>query len=242
MPLSGRLVVILDFISAYVERYGCSPSQREIAKGTGYKSPGGLRPRLDELERGGYIEWQPNLPRTIRLSATTPPAPEVSDTVLPTRDGSGTGPPASDTEEGVIVPVEGVLVPMLGRISAGMPILTPQDPILAQKDIEYAFSLPQIVVGYGVLFLVRVRGDSMVNAAILDGDWVVVRQQPNADDGQTVAALIEGEATVKVLRRHAGHVWLMPQQADPEPIPGDDATVLGVVVAVLRSLRPTRSP
>jgi repressor LexA len=94
--------------------------------------------------------------------------------------------------------------------------------------------LPKTLVGDGSLFLLRVVGDSMIEAAISDGDWVVVRQQPDADNGEIVAAMIDGEATVKTLRRRDGHAWLLPQNAAYAPIQGDDATVLGKVVAVLR--------
>jgi repressor LexA len=103
--------------------------------------------------------------------------------------------------------------------------------------IEDVLPLPRSLVGEGTLFMLRVSGDSMIDAAISDGDWVVVRQQPDADNGDIVAAMIDGEATVKTLRRRDGHVWLMPHNAAYSPIPGDDATVLGRVVAVLRKVR-----
>ena len=102
--------------------------------------------------------------------------------------------------------------------------------------MEDVFPLPRQLVGEGELFLLRVQGDSMIDAAICDGDWVVVRRQPVAENGEIVAAMIDGEATVKSLRRADGHVWLMPHNAAYDPIPGDDAQVLGRVVSVLRSL------
>ncbi|WP_422678134.1 transcriptional repressor LexA [Blastococcus brunescens] len=94
--------------------------------------------------------------------------------------------------------------------------------------------LPRELVGEGTLFMLKVVGDSMVEAAICDGDWVVVRQQPTAENGEIVAAMIDGEATVKTYKRRDGHVWLLPHNPAYEPIPGDDATVLGRVVSVLR--------
>ena len=124
---------------------------------------------------------------------------------------------------------EPAFVPLLGDIAAG-------GPILAEEAVQSVFPLPREIVGEGTLFLLNVRGDSMVEAAIRDGDWVVVRQQPVAENGEIVAAMIEGEATVKTLRRRGGHVWLMPENPAYDPIPGDDATVLGRVVAVLRRL------
>jgi len=122
-----------------------------------------------------------------------------------------------------------IFVPVLGRIAAG-------GPILAEQMIEDVFPLPKALVGDGSLFLLKVVGDSMVEAAISDGDWVVVRQQPDADNGEIVAALIDDEATVKTLRRRDGHVWLMPHNPAYQPINGDEATILGRVVTVLRKV------
>ena len=108
---------------------------------------------------------------------------------------------------------EPAFVPLLGDIAAG-------GPILAEQAVQSVFPLPREIVGEGTLFLLNVRGDSMVEAAIRDGDWVVVRQQPVAENGEIVAAMIEGEATVKTLRRRDGHVWLMPENPDVRPHPG----------------------
>jgi repressor LexA len=102
--------------------------------------------------------------------------------------------------------------------------------------IEDVFPLPKTLVGDGPLFLLRVAGDSMIDAAIADGDWVVVRQQPEAENGEIVAAMIDGEATVKTLQRRDGHAWLLPHNAAYSPIDGDEATILGRVVSVLRRL------
>ena len=118
-------------------------------------------------------------------------------------------------------------VPLVGRIAAG-------GPILAEQAVEDVFPLPRQLVGDGALFLLKVAGDSMVDAAICDGDWVVVRQQPVAENGEIVAAMIDGEATVKTYKRRGGHIWLLPHNPAYEPIPGDDAMILGRVVAVLR--------
>jgi repressor LexA len=122
-----------------------------------------------------------------------------------------------------------VSVPLVGRIRAG-------DPISADEAHEETFLLPRQLVGEGTLFLLKVAGDSMIEAAIADGDWVIVRQQPVAENGQIVAALIDGEATVKTFRRSDGQVWLMPHNPAYEPIPGNRATLLGKVVVVLRRL------
>ncbi|MCX2730955.1 transcriptional repressor LexA [Saccharopolyspora sp. NFXS83] len=120
-------------------------------------------------------------------------------------------------------------VPVVGRIAAG-------GPILAEESVEDVFPLPKEIVGEGSLFLLQVVGDSMTDLAITDGDWVAVRQQPDADNGDVVAAMIDGEATVKTFKRTEDHVWLVPHNEAYQPILGDDATILGKVVAVLRRL------
>ena len=120
-------------------------------------------------------------------------------------------------------------VPLLGRIAAG-------GPILAEQEVEAVFPLPRDLVGEGELFLLKVVGDSMIDAAICDGDWVVVRQQPNAENGDIVAALLNEEATVKTFKRRDGHIWLMPHNPAYAPILGDEASIMGKVVSVLRRL------
>jgi repressor LexA len=124
---------------------------------------------------------------------------------------------------------EPTYVPVVGRIAAG-------GPILAEQSVEDVFPLPRDLVGEGTLFMLKVVGESMIDAAITDGDWVVVRQQPVAENGDIVAAMIDGEATVKTYRRKDGHVWLMPHNDAFSPIPGDDAVILGRVVVVLRKV------
>ena len=124
---------------------------------------------------------------------------------------------------------EPTYVPVLGRIAAG-------GPILAEEAVEDVFPLPRELVGEGSLFLLKVVGESMVDAAICDGDWVVVRQQNVADNGDIVAAMIDGEATVKTFKRTRGQVWLMPHNPAFDPIPGNDAAVLGKVVTVIRKV------
>lgn len=120
-------------------------------------------------------------------------------------------------------------VPLVGRIAAGI-------PITADQNVEDVFTLPRQLVGQGDLFLLKVVGESMIDAAICDGDWVVVRQQQSADNGDIVAALIEDEATVKTFKQRDGHTWLLPRNSAFEPILGDHAVILGKVVAVLRGI------
>jgi repressor LexA len=120
-------------------------------------------------------------------------------------------------------------VPVVGRIAAG-------GPILAEERIEDVFPLPRQLVGDGQLFLLEVTGESMIDAAICHGDYVVIRQQPTAENGEIVAAMIDGEATVKTFQRKDGKVWLLPHNDAFEPIDGTDATILGKVTAVLRRM------
>ena len=140
-------------------------------------------------------------------------------------DGRSTGRPASAGRDGSVP----TMVPLVGRIAAG-------GPILAEQQVEDVYALPRQLVGDGELFVLRVVGDSMVGVAICDGDFVVVRRQPVAENGEIVAAMIDGDATVKTYRHREGHVWLLPHNAAYEPIAGDDATILGRVVTVMRSV------
>ena len=121
-------------------------------------------------------------------------------------------------------------IPLVGRIAAG-------GPILAEQHIEETFPLPESIVGSGDLFMLKVVGDSMIEAAICDGDYVVIRSQKTCEKGEIVAAMIDGEATVKTFTRKEGHIWLMPANPDYQPINGDNCETLDKVTAVLRSVR-----
>ena len=208
--LTPRQRKVLEVIRDNVERRGYPPSMREIGESVGLTSPSSVAHQLRVLERKGYLRRDPNRPRAIEVVA-----PELD--AVPDETGELDERPTPS------------YVPLVGRIAAG-------GPILAEQAVEDVFPLPRRLVGDGQLFLLEVRGDSMIEAAICDGDWVVVRQQPVADNGEIVAAMIDGEATVKTYRRRDGHVWLLPHNSAYEPIPGDDATVLGRVVAVLRKV------
>lgn len=129
-----------------------------------------------------------------------------------------------------IKPEKTVNIPLVGRIAAG-------EPITAEQHIEEVYPLPESLVGKGELFLLKVVGDSMIDLAICDGDFVVIRSQKSAEKGEIVAAMIDGEATVKTLSKKDGHIWLLPANDNYAPIPGDDAEILGKVTAVLRSVR-----
>lgn len=134
-----------------------------------------------------------------------------------------------DEPVGEIIRPDSAMVPLVGRIAAGI-------PITADQNVEDVFTLPRQIVGQGELFLLKVVGESMIDAAICDGDWVVVRQQQTAENGDIVAALIEEEATVKTFKQRDGHTWLLPRNSAFEPILGDHAVILGKVVAVLRTV------
>jgi len=209
--LTARQRRVLDFISESVERRGYPPSMREIGEAVGLTSPSSVSHQLTALERKGYLRRDANRPRAIEVVSPDPAEPGYDVT------GVGDSRPTPS------------YVPLVGRIAAG-------GPILAEEAIDDIFALPRQIVGDGNLFLLKVIGDSMVDAAICDGDWVVVRQQPNADNGDVVAAMLDHEATVKTYKKRDGHVWLMPHNPAYEPILGDEATVLGRVVAVLRKL------
>ncbi len=228
-PSSDRLTPrqrrVLETIRSSVEARGYPPTMREIGEAVGLASPSSVKHQLTTLERKGYLRRDPNRPRAIEVVD-----PEAPATGTPT-DGDGApgfvaGSVAASDAEPAQAPS---YVPLVGRIAAG-------GPILAEQVVEDVFPLPRQVVGDGDLFLLKVAGDSMVDAAICDGDWVVVRSQPVAENGEVVAAMIDGEATVKTFKQADGHTWLLPQNAAYSPIPGDEAQVLGRVVAVLRSL------
>ncbi len=227
--LTWRQRRVLQVIRESVERRGYPPSMREIGEAVGLTSTSSVSYQLSTLQSKGYLRRDPNRPRAVevRLPGKPPvhalaPVESMDDVIVEH---------AAEREEAEVQAAarDTAYVPLVGRIAAG-------GPILAEEMVEDVFPMPRQVVGEGTLFLLKVAGDSMIEAAIADGDWVVVRQQPVAENGDIVAAMIDGEATVKTLKRKDGHVWLMPQNVAYEPIPGDDAAVLGRVVAVLRRM------
>ncbi|GAA2785142.1 transcriptional repressor LexA [Kitasatospora paracochleata] len=209
--LTERQRQVIEVIQDSVERRGYPPSMREIGQAVGLSSTSSVAHQLRALETKGYITADPHRPRAYR----------VSNYRLP-------GGPAAAPASGAARPSTSY-VPLVGRIAAG-------GPILAEQSVEGVLTLPRQLVGEGELFALTVRGDSMIGAAICDGDWLTVRRQPVAENGDIVAAMIDGEATVKRLKREDNQVWLMPDNPAYEPIPGETATILGKVVAVLRRL------
>jgi repressor LexA len=210
--LTERQRTILEVIRASVTSRGYPPSIREIGDAVGLTSTSSVAHQLRTLERKGYLRRDANRPRAVDVRGADDGARVVTTDVA----GSDALP-------------EPTFVPVLGRIAAG-------GPILAEEAVEDVFPLPRELVGEGSLFLLKVVGDSMVDAAICDGDWVVVRQQNVADNGDIIAAMIDGEATVKTFKRTRGQVWLMPHNPAFDPIPGNDAAVLGKVVTVIRKI------
>jgi len=214
--LTPRQQLILDIIQATVDDRGYPPTVRELGEAAGLSSPSSVSHQLKVLETKGYIRRDPNRPRALEVVTAPAPTPGDSDDTPDSGSLGGARPTV-------------VEVPMVGRIAAGV-------PITAEEHVEDVFALPKQLVGDGTTFILEVRGDSMVGAAICDGDWVVVRQQPDAVNGDIVAALLDDEATVKTFRRTGDEVWLLPHNEAYEPIDGTEATVLGKVVAVLRRI------
>ncbi len=226
--LTVRQRRVLEVIRNSVDRRGYPPSMREIGDAVGLASPSSVSHQLNALVAKGYLRRDPNRPRAIEIVSPDSPA---DATGYRGRGGTGfdvdtTQQHDTETDSGDARPAA-AYVPLLGQIAAGV-------PITAEEVVEDVFPLPKQIVGEGNLFLLKVVGDSMIEAAICDGDWVVVRQQPTADNGDIVAALLDNEATVKTFKRKDDHVWLLPHNPDFSPIDGDQATLLGKVTAVLR--------
>lgn len=208
--LTARQRRILTVIQASIQKNGYPPTIREICDLVGLSSPSSGAHQLRALEARGFIRRDPNRPRAMEV-------------LLPDSDQDNSPRPSGEPS-----PMS-VNVPLVGRVAAGI-------PITAEEHLEDTFALPEQILGQGTFFMLEVHGDSMIDAAIRDGDFVVVRQQSMAENGEIVAALLGEEATVKVLRRAPGQVWLLPQNRLYSPIDGNDATILGKVVAVLRKV------
>src|ERR1700733_11819809 len=219
--LTWRQRKVLQVIRDSVQKRGYPPSMREIGEAVGLTSTSSVSHQLSTLQRKGYLHRDVGRPRTIEVRLPGHPA------IRPNENASGTAKAELSADGTDMASQQAAYVPLVGRIAAGA-------PILAEQQIEEIFPLPRQLVGEGNLFMLKVAGDSMINAAIADGDWVVIRQQESAENGEIVAAMIDGEATVKTLKQSDGHVWLMPHNPAFTPILGDDAAVLGKVVAVLR--------
>jgi repressor LexA len=220
--LTPRQTRVLATIKEAIEKRGYPPSMREIGQAVGLTSSSSVAHQLRVLEEKGFLKRDPNRPRALEVFLPEVMAARRSIGAISGAEDSS----YDETDVGEARP-EAAYVPMVGRIAAG-------GPILAEETLEDVFPLPKQLVGEGTLFLLEVRGDSMIDAAICNGDYVVVRQEQTAENGEIVAALIDGEATVKTFSRKDGHVWLLPHNTAYEPIDGTHATILGKVTAVLR--------
>ena len=219
--LTPRQRKVLEFLREEIEKRGYPPSMREIGAAVGLTSSSSVAHQLRTLERLGFVKRDPNRPRALEVF--------LPDVIAARRSmGAANETGFDETDIGNSHPAARY-VPMVGRIAAG-------GPILAEERIEEVFPLPKSLVGDGTLFLLEVQGDSMIDAAICSGDYVVVRQQPVAENGEIVAAMLDGEATIKTFQRKDGKVWLLPHNEDYSPIDGTHATILGKVTAVLRRL------
>ena len=204
-------MAILEVIQRSIARHGYPPSMREIGDAVDLKSLSSVTHQLNQLELSGYLRRDPGTTRAMEVLIDIPG--------IATENPADNGPTVGDA----------ALVPLVGRIAAGV-------PITADQHIEEIFPLPRQLVGKGDLFMLKVSGESMIDAAICDGDWVVIRSQQTAENGDIVAAMLDGEATVKTFRQRDGHTWLLPRNSAFEPILGDDAVVLGKVVALMRAV------
>src|SRR4051794_26434348 len=209
--LSPKQHAILEAFQRSVATRGYPPSMREIGDAVGLASLSSVTHQLKQLELSGYLRRDPKRPRALEVVIPVPTSTSVEQDAPSVSFG------------------DAAMVPLVGRIAAGI-------PITAEQQIDEVFPLPRQLVGKGDLFMLKVVGESMIEAAICDGDWVVIRSQNTAENGDIVAAMLDEEATVKVFRQRDGHTWLLPRNSNFEPILGDFAQVLGKVVAVLRAV------
>lgn len=212
--ISKRQQQAYDFICSFTAAHGYPPSVREIGGAIGLSSPSTVHSHLHKLEDAGYIRRDPNKPRTIEICG--PGSEKLQQSVSLAR-----------VEQDVSANT--VTLPLVGRVAAGI-------PILAEQNVEENLTLPTDIVGDSSSFVLRVRGESMINAGILDGDYIVVKEQSDAHNGQIVVALIDDSATVKTFYRERGRVRLQPENDTMEPIYADNPTILGCVTGLFRTM------
>ena len=250
--LTSRQRDVIHAIVGFRQAHQYGPSVRDIGEAIGL-GPSGVHHHLKVLREKGWLSGGTGQARTSVVLAPGHPVIEVieprqakgairaaqsraakSREARKALDPGGKADPAGPYEAprpvGRVGTHNAAYVPLVGEIAAGYP----KD---AKQSVEDIFPLPKQLVGEGDLFLLKVVGDSMIGAAIADGDWVVVREQQVAENGEIIAAMIEGEATVKSYRMSDGHIWLIPHNPSFAPIEGDGATILGKVVSVLRRVR-----
>lgn len=209
--LSKRQTAIYEFICDYTKERGYPPSVREIGAAVGLASPSTVHMHLKVLQERGYIKRDSKKPRTIEVVTHT-----------------------EETDDTLVSPEQDVLtntmdLPLVGQVAAGV-------PILAEQNVEEHLTLPTSIVGDSSSFILRVNGDSMIRAGIFNGDYIVVREQADAVDGEIVVAMIDGEATVKTFYREDGRVRLQPANEYYDPIYATNPVILGRVTALIRSI------
>ena len=214
VKLSARQQEAYDFICSFKLQHGYPPSVREIGDAIGLSSPSTVHSHLNKLEKAGYIRRDPKKPRTIEICG--PGSEELNQSV-------------QLAEVSQDVNANTITLPVVGRVAAGT-------PILAEQNVEEVMTLPTSVMGDASSFILRVRGESMINAGILDGDYIVVKEQQNARNGEIVVALIEDSATVKTFYREGSRIRLQPENDTMEPIYAENPVILGKVTGLLRSL------
>lgn len=212
--ISKRQQSIYDFICAYTKSHGYPPSVREIGTAVGLASPSTVHMHLKTLEDRGYIHRDSKKPRTIEV---------VEDRIANEGDGTALARVSEDVNNNTIT------LPLIGRVAAGI-------PILAEQNVEETLTLPTSIVGDASSFILRVHGTSMINAGIFDGDYIVVREQHDAHDGEIVVALLDDSATVKTFYREDGRVRLQPENDAMQPIYIQSPIILGRVSAVIRTI------
>ena len=215
--LSKRQLDIYNFICKYTDEHGFPPSVREIGKAVGLASPSTVHMHLKVLEELGLISRDPKKPRTIEVV----PDKQVSE------DGSAQTKLATVQED---VDKNTITLPLVGRVAAGV-------PILAEQNVEETLALPTSIVGDSSSFILKVRGESMINAGILDGDRIFVNSCNSCNNGDIVVALVDDSATVKTFYKEKDHIRLQPENDTMDPIIVKDCTILGKVFGVFRLMR-----
>lgn len=212
--ITKRQQQAFDFICTFTAAHGYPPSVREIGTAIGLSSPSTVHSHLHKLEEAGYIKRDPNKPRTIEICEDAKTRAKQSPKLVEVKQDVNTNT---------------VTLPLVGRVAAGL-------PILAEQNVEEVMTLPTNVVGDSSSFILRVRGESMINAGIFDGDYIVVREQHDAHNGEIVVALIEDSATVKTFYREKDRIRLQPENDTMKPIYAINPTILGRVTGLFRSM------
>ncbi len=211
--IGKRQQAIYDYILNYTKEHSYPPSVREIGAAVGLASPSTVHMHLKALENNGYIKRDPKKPRTIEVTTEN--------------DGADGNVKLAEVKQDF--ESNAISLPLVGRVAAGT-------PILAEQNVEENLVLPTSIVGDSSSFILRVQGESMINAGIFNGDYIVVKEQHDAHNGEIVVALIDDSATVKTFYREKDRVRLQPENETMEPIYAENPVILGKVTALIRSI------